>query len=156
MLSLERKIPPPVHALLCVLIAWGLDRIFPALRLELPAAWLHEAPAILLVILAVYLDLSALWAFRKQRTTINPLHPERTRSIVKTGIYRHTRNPMYLGLLVLQCAYVIHLANPLSLLAPALFIYCINRFQIQAEERLLEENFAADYVAYKQAVPRWL
>lgn len=153
---LERRIPPPVYALLGALLAWGLDQVFAAQRVSLPDSWLHELPALMLAALAVCVDLSALWAFHAHRTTINPLHPERARTVVKTGIYRHTRNPMYLGLLLLQLAYCLHLANPLSLLAPALFVYCINRFQIRAEERLLRENFGADYAAYLEAVPRWL
>ena len=92
---LELKIPPPVVALACALLAWRLSVALPAWTLPWPGRhWLAGG----LVAIGLALDLSALVAFLRARTTINPLAPARTSSIVRGGAYRFTRNPMYLGL----------------------------------------------------------
>ena len=95
-------------------------------------------------------------AFRRSRTTVNPLSPEQASSLVVHGIYRFTRNPMYLGFLLALTGWSVHLANLAAVLLLPVFVAYMNRFQIQPEERALLQNFGARFAAYTQAVRRWL
>ncbi|HEV8366930.1 MAG TPA: isoprenylcysteine carboxylmethyltransferase family protein, partial [Pyrinomonadaceae bacterium] len=75
---------------------------------------------------------------------------------VSTGVYRFTRNPMYLGLLLTLLGWAAFLSNPASLLFVPIFVLYINRFQIKPEEQVLSSLFGAEYMAYKSRVRRWL
>ncbi|SMB27567.1 conserved protein of unknown function [Sterolibacterium denitrificans] len=90
------------------------------------------------------------------RTTVNPLAPGRSNSVVRTGPYRFTRNPMYLGMALLLLAWCIHLRNPLAPLSILAFFVYIIRFQIIPEERALLAKFGDAYAAYLSDVRRWL
>lgn len=150
--ALETRIPPPVVALAVLLLMWNL------------AAWLPGPPApewrffamFALVAVGAAFDLSALWAFHQARTTINPMKPQATAALVTTGVYRLTRNPMYLGLLLFLCAAVVYLWSPWVALGPVAFVAYINRFQIGPEERVMRERFGADHAAWCTRVRRWL
>ncbi len=87
---------------------------------------------------------------------MNPIKPGAASSLVSSGVYRFTRNPMYLGLSVTLLGWAMFLSNPLALLAVPLFVLYINRFQIDPEERVLSSLFGAEYAAYKEKVRRWL
>ena len=87
---------------------------------------------------------------------MNPIKPDTASSLVSSGVYRFTRNPMYLGLSVTLLGWAMFLSNPLALLAVPLFVLYINRFQINPEERVLSSLFGAGYAAYKEKVRRWL
>ncbi len=87
---------------------------------------------------------------------MNPIKPGAASSLVSSGVYRFTRNPMYLGLSVTLLGWAMFLSNPLALLAVPLFVLYINRFQINPEERVLSSLFGAEYAAYKEKVRRWL
>ncbi len=84
------------------------------------------------------------------------LQPERTSALVTTGVYRITRNPMYVGLLLGLLAWAAGLSSPVSLAGPVAFIMAINRFQIEPEEKALLAKFGPEYETYKSAVRRWL
>jgi protein-S-isoprenylcysteine O-methyltransferase Ste14 len=94
--------------------------------------------------------------FRVARTTVNPLQPGQATSMVTSGIYRFTRNPMYLGMMLLLVAWSAWLGNALALLLAALFVLYIGRFQIAPEERMLSRLFGPDFDAYRGQVRRWL
>lgn len=152
---LEHRVPPPVVALLCALLAWGLDRAVPEARLGLP----HNLPlavGLATALLGVALDAWALWTFRGHRTTPSPLAPQRTRLVVQAGPYALSRNPMYLGLALQLLGAAIWLGNPLALVAPVLFVAWVTRWQIWPEERVLREKFGPDYERYCARVRRWL
>src|SRR5664279_3386787 len=80
-------------------------------------------------------------AFRRAKTTVNPMKPEAASSLVSSGVYRATRNPMYVGLLLVLVAWAVFLSSFLALLGPLAFIACIGRFQITPEERVLSALF---------------
>jgi len=101
-------------------------------------------------------DLSGLLAFRASRTTINPLQPQRASALVVGGVYRFTRNPMYVGMALFLLAWAVYLSAVLPFLGPLLFALYITRFQIQPEERVLKALFGAGYLAYAARVRRWL
>lgn len=132
---------------------WLLARELPQYRIPAPGA--TEA-AILLACLGAAIDLAGLAAFRKARTTINPLRPEKASSLVRSGIYRYTRNPMYLGMLVLLLAWSAYLAHPAAFAMLPLFVLYLNRFQIAPEERALARLFGAEFDDYRRRVRRWL
>lgn len=151
--SLEHRIPPPLVALLVGAAMAGLARFAPAL--PLPDSTRHVVTA-LLVLLGIGFDLAGLLAFRKARTTINPLRPRKASAMVGGGVYRITRNPMYVGLLLLLLAWAVHLSALWPFAGPPLFVLYIGRFQIAPEERALESLFGDDYRSYCARVRRWL
>ena len=101
-------------------------------------------------------DLAGLLAFRKAKTTVNPLTPNKSATVVTTGVYRLTLNPMDLGLALMLLALAVYLASPWALLGPLVFAAYITRFQIVPEERILTARFGTAYSAYCAQVRRWL
>lgn len=99
--------------------------------------------------------LAGVAAFRRAKTTVNPLTPGAS-ALVTTGIYGWTRNPMYLGMLLVLLGVGVGLGNFLSVAMAAGFIPLINQLQIRPEERFLTERFGADFDAYRSRVRRWL
>jgi protein-S-isoprenylcysteine O-methyltransferase Ste14 len=95
-------------------------------------------------------------AFRRAQTTITPLKPETASSLVSTGIYGFTRNPMYLGLLTVLIGWAVYLAAPFALFGPLFFWLYIGRFQIVPEERALSALFGDRFTQYTAKVRRWL
>jgi protein-S-isoprenylcysteine O-methyltransferase Ste14 len=112
--------------------------------------------SILIALVGVAFDIAALLAFRKASTTINPLRPEKSSALVTGGVYRLSRNPMYVGLLLFLVAWAAYLASPLALAGPVSFVLYIQRFQILPEERILAAIFGGEYDAYRARVRRWL
>ncbi len=99
---------------------------------------------------------SGMVEFRRDKTTINPIKASSASSLVTGSIYRYTRNPMYVGLLLTIVGWAAYLANPLTFLFAPLFVLYINRFQIGPEERVLTKLFGAPYVAYMGKARRWI
>jgi protein-S-isoprenylcysteine O-methyltransferase Ste14 len=150
--SLELKIPPPIVALFVALAMWSVRLLAPSSS----AAPVRVAAAVILVLVAVAFSVSGVLAFGKAKTTKNPMKPEDASSLVVAGVYKITRNPMYLGLCFLLLAWALFLWSPWALLGPLAFVAYISRFQIAPEERILATLFGAEYSAYKARVRRWL
>ena len=150
---LELKIPPPVVALLVAGIMWGVSRLTPLT--EVPAI-LRHAVAGTLVAIGIGFVMAGMLTFRFAKTTIHPQEPEKTSALVSTGVYRVTRNPMYLGLLLFLCAWAVWRSAPWGLLGPVAFALYIYRFQIVPEERVLSAKFGTDYEQYTARVRRWV
>ena len=153
MTSLELKIPPPVVALFFALCIWLASSLVAPL--ELPFV-LRVGAALTLAGVGLVISTAAIVSFRRARTTINPTEPTATSALVSDGIYRMTRNPMYLGLLLDLLGWAAFVANPLALLFVPAFVLYMNRFQIDPEERALSALFGCAYGAYQQRVRRWL
>lgn len=149
---LDTRIPPPVVALIIALLMWNASAWWTVV--EMPT-W--RIPLVLLLVaVGAAFDLSGLWAFHRTRTTVNPMKPGKTSSLVTHGVYRITRNPMYVGMALFLCAGAVMLWSPLALLGPLVFVVYISRFQIGPEERVLRERFGEAYVDYCARVRRWL
>jgi len=153
MQALELKIPPPVVTALAAAAMWGIAVLAPLV--DLPAA-LRVPAAIVLALAGAAFDLSGVVAFRRSQTTVNPMKPDKAAALVCSGVYRLTRNPMYVGLVFVLVAWAVYLSCAWALLGPVAFVLYINRFQIQPEERALSALFGSRYEDYKSGVRRWL
>lgn len=132
---------------------WGVAELWPGLRISLPFQWVW---ALLLIGTGLAIDLVSVAAFVKARTTVTPLAPEKASSLVTGGLYRFTRNPMYLGMLLILTGIAVLLASPINIAILGVFIAYITTFQIKPEEALLEAKFGEAYRKYMQSVRRWL
>jgi protein-S-isoprenylcysteine O-methyltransferase Ste14 len=150
---LELKIPPPVVALLLGTAMWWLAPLGPAT--PWPEA-MRIGLAVPLALLGLSLDFSGLVAFVRRHTTINPLSPRKSTALVTSGVYRWTRNPMYLGLACLLTAWAVWLGAWFPFAGPVLFVLYITRFQIRPEERVLSQLFGSAYTDYTRRVRRWI
>jgi len=152
-MNLRLRIPPLAVTVAAGTLAWAIARFFPALELGLLArAWL----AVGFVLLGSACSLLGVATFRLARTTVNPLQPEAATTLVVSGIYRFSRNPMYLGFLWLLLGELAWLANPIALLAAPAFVVYLNRYQIVPEEQGLHQRFGLEYALYTARVRRWL
>ena len=153
MQTLELKVPPPAVMLLFAVMMWLLAAYVPSLAMPVP--W--QVPVALLVWSAgVAIAVAALLEFLRAHTTVNPLNPEAASVMVTSGIYRFSRNPMYLGLLLALLGWAAWLSHLLALSLLPLFVLYINRFQIEPEERALSVKFGGQFREYRGAVRRWL
>jgi protein-S-isoprenylcysteine O-methyltransferase Ste14 len=150
---LEHKIPPPIVGLLVGALMWYAASL--ASPLPTPDG-LRFAAAVITGAAGLLVALAGQLAFRKAQTTINPMKPEAASSLVITGAFRYTRNPMYVGFTMVLLAWALFLASPLALAGPVIFALFITRFQILPEERALNAKFGRDFAAYQAQVRRWL
>ena len=150
---LELKIPPPLITAVSAGLMYGAATLLPVLAV--PSS-LRIGGALALAAAGASLDLAGLIAFRRAKTTANPTAPQQSSAVVSTGIYRFTRNPMYLGLLCLLLAWAVFLSSAWALLVLPAFIAYITRFQILPEERVLAARFGSAYADYCARVRRWL
>ena len=151
--KLELRIPPPLVMLLFMVTVFGFDKIMPFTLFYLP--WLTYISVISLVTLGGVIALWGVKEFKDAKTTVNPLKPESSSSLVSSGIYQYTRNPMYLGLLLILLSVVIYTQHPLGLVSALGFVAYMNRFQIEPEEKMLVKLFGDEFVDYTNQVKRW-
>lgn len=149
---LNHKIPPPVILLISGIAIWLLKNISP-----LPISYsIRAILGSLFIVFGFGLDLAGLLEFRKFQTTMNPLKPENASKIVKTGIYSKTRNPMYLGMVLVLVGWSIIAKASFGILVIPLFIKYIETFQIIPEEEILSSQFGTEYDNYRTKVARWI
>lgn len=153
MSALDHRIPPPLVGALVAAAMWGCATLGP--QLPMPPMLRHAVVGVL-VAAGLAFDLFGLLAFRASRTTINPLKPACASVLVTGGVYRITRNPMYVGMGLLLLAWAVHLSALLPFAGPVAYVLYITRFQIRPEERVLAEIFGGAYAAYAARVRRWL
>lgn len=153
MRTLELRVPPPIVALLVAAAMWGIAMVTS--RLEMSAT-LRNAIALAIAVAGVGTAFTGVLAFRNARTTINPLKPEDATSVVTSGVYRFTRNPMYLGLNLVLLAWALFLSAPWAFVGPPAFVLYITRFQIVPEERALARLFGPAFADYRAKVRRWI
>ena len=97
----------------------------------------------------------SLLQFFKSKTTIDPTAPSKASKLVTSGIYQYSRNPMYLGLLLMLLAWGLWLGNAFNVLLAASFVAYMNTFQIVPEEEVLQQLFDKEYKQYCTLVRRW-
>jgi protein-S-isoprenylcysteine O-methyltransferase Ste14 len=151
--NLELKVPPAAVVIVFAAAMWLVSLAAPAFRIDVP--FRHVVTLTLLAAGAV-ITLSGLVAFARAKTTVNPLKPAAASALVESGIYRLTRNPMYLGFFIALVGLAVFLANVLTALLLPGFVLYMNRYQIVPEEKALSGRFGAAFSAYKARVRRWL
>lgn len=151
--KLERKIPPVALFVIFVILMTVIDKVWVVFRFELP---LNLFVAVAAVGLSGVIGLAGVYEFRKAKTTVNPINVEAASTVVDSGIFAYTRNPMYLALMILLVGLGYWQQNMLCLLLSYGFVMYLNRFQIRPEEKALENNFGPEYLDYKQRVRRWI
>lgn len=150
---LELKIPPIIIMALIGVIMWFVATLVPQLVLVIPGQVILAAIA---GFTSIALILAGAIAFRVAGTTVNPMQPSNTSSLVTRGLYKISRNPMYAGFLLLLLSWALLLSNIVSFAGLPVFVWYMNRFQIIPEEQALIAKFGAEYIAYAKNVRRWL
>lgn len=151
--ALENKVPPPLVAVLIGAGMWGAARWLPGIAI-LPS--LRYALVVLMGLFAVVVAGSAIREFRRVRTTVNPIQIEKASRLVTAGVFRYTRNPMYVGIVAGLVGWAIWLAVPWVLAGPLLLAAFLHRFQILPEEQVMRAKFGAEFDEYCRRVRRWL
>jgi protein-S-isoprenylcysteine O-methyltransferase Ste14 len=152
MKALENRIPPPVVLLITLLLIKFISRYESFIPLPSEFA---ELVGIVVTLIGFLVIVSGVLSFRKARTTVNPLKPDSASHLVKNGIFRYSRNPMYLGMALILLAASIYVKSVLALLLTLGFVIFISRFQILPEERAMRRLFSKEYDQYCMEVRRW-
>jgi protein-S-isoprenylcysteine O-methyltransferase Ste14 len=149
---LELRVPPVALVILTAALMWAVARAAPRLEFRLPGRHAVDGA---LALLGVVVSLLGVFSFQRARTTVNPMKPETSSLLVVSGIYRRTRNPMYLGFLFILLGWAAFLSNALAFAPLPAFVLYMNRFQIRPEERALESRFGREFLDYQGRVRRW-
>ncbi len=153
MKSLELKIPPVALVIIVAAGMWGVSRLTPSWSFDFQGAtWLAMGIGLVGCCIAAL----GVWEFGRAGTTVDPRVPDKSEKLVVSGVYKFSRNPMYLGFLLILCAWSLKLNSPLSLLLLPFFVLYMNRFQIIPEERWMLDKFDESYEKYCTQVRRWI
>ena len=150
---IELRVPPVVVALFAALLMALVARSATGLRWPTTA---RLGGALFLCATGIAIAVAGVREFRRASTTVNPLTPAAASAMVRSGIYRHTRNPMYLGMLLVLAGWAVWLASVAALAVLPAFVLYMNRLQIEPEERALASLFGRDFEEYRRSVRRWL
>lgn len=153
MKPLELTVPPPIVMLVTALIMWLLSFFLPAFTLQ---ALGNPTLAAIIGLAGMSVSMAGIIAFKRAQTTADPRKPSSASTLVTSGVYRFTRNPMYLGIQLMLIAWALFLGNALSLLFAFAFALYIHHYQIRPEERFLQEKFGAVFTTYKAKVRAWI
>ena len=153
MQALELKVLPVAVIVVFGIAMWAASTVLVGASFFLPGAAII---AFISALIGAVIALSGVASFRQHDTTVNPTRPETTTLIVTAGIYRFTRNPMYLGLAFVLAGWAVYLANIAAMALVPVFALYMTRFQIKPEERALMAKFGADFADYMATVRRWL
>lgn len=145
------KIPPPLVVLILV-----ISTFFSSKKIDLIQIPFQSIISIFILSIGILILLNPVLKFKKSKTTINPIKFKKVNKLVTSGIYKYSRNPMYLGLLIIVISSSIFYLNIYSILTPLFFYLWINRFQIKREEVFLTKKFGEDYLSYKKKTRRWI
>ena len=148
---MNNKIPPPIVTLVSGLAIYFSKNIFPNHH-----GLILDVFSILLLICGIIIIRTAFLSFKKHQTTINPLNLTKTSSLVNTGIFKYTRNPMYLGMVFILLSIALKFNLYGGLIVLFFFFSFITKFQIIPEEKAMENLFGEKYKKYKTTTRRWL
>tara|TARA_B100000131_G_C17605660_1_gene405433 strand:+ start:40 stop:486 length:447 start_codon:yes stop_codon:yes gene_type:complete len=148
---MNNKIPPPIVTFICGIVIYFSKSFFNEFF-----SYSNDAISLFLLILGLVVFISAVKSFRKQKTTVNPLEPRQASSLVTSGIFKLSRNPMYLGMLIILLA-VSFKFNLIGGMLISLFFYIfITKFQILPEEAAMNELFGNEFIVYSKKTRRWI
>ena len=147
-MNLDTKIPPPIVTLLIL----AFIKLFEFKDYELNTEWFSIA----IFSMGIFFIFSAVIQFIIRKTTVNPTKPYKTTSLVVTGTFKFTRNPMYLGMLLIIISYALYESSVISIILIPFYIFYINKFQIEPEEIVMRKKFGKEYEEYCKKVDRWI
>ena len=145
------KINPPMVAFLLMIKAIILHTLIPQPHLISKP---YSYSGILLILAGLSLGAWALILFEKKKTTHKP--HEKPSALVTQGIFKMSRNPIYLGMFLILLGCAILLGTLTSFLAPIIFIFAISKYFVEKEEIILEKTFGIHYKRYKKSTRRWI
>ncbi|MDG2473873.1 MAG: isoprenylcysteine carboxylmethyltransferase family protein [Paracoccaceae bacterium] len=148
---MKTKIPPPIIALICIVINYSSTHLINPIKF--PNIEIFGG---LILLLGVVTAMLATLLFKKDKTTVNPMNLEETTTLVTTGIFSITRNPMYLGLFCVISSTILFFGSWFGIIILMFFVWYINKFQIIPEEEAMEKLFGNKYNEYRQKVRRWI
>ncbi len=150
---LNLKIPPIIVWILTALLMWASSLVLPQSNWNL---LIRLMLCIFFVVFGGVITLIGVLQFHKTKTTLNPTSPNHTKKLVCDGIYKYTRNPMYLGFTFMLIGGACFLGKIILLFWVGIFIFYITQFQIKPEEKILQKKFEKDFEKYKKSVRRWI
>tara|TARA_B100001287_G_C22343175_1_gene371680 strand:- start:74 stop:517 length:444 start_codon:yes stop_codon:yes gene_type:complete len=145
------KIPPPIIALLLVVSNFFFSKKIDSIHLPN-----QTLVSILMFFIGIFILIIPVSKFIKSKTTIDPIKFKKVKNLVTSGIYKYSRNPMYLGLLIVIISTSIFYLNVFSITTPFIFYFWMNKFQIEREEIFLAEKFGQKYITYKSKTRKWI
>jgi len=145
------KIPPPILVLILV-----ISNYFSSKKIDLILLPNQDLISFIIFLIGVLILINPIFKFIKSKTTIDPIKFKKVNKLITSGIYKYSRNPMYLGLLLIVISTSIFYLNIFSIITPILFYFWINRFQIKREEIFLKEKFGKEYLLYMTKTRRWI
>ena len=145
------KIPPPLLVMILV-----ISNYFSSKKIDLIHLPNQKLISIIILLIGMLILINPIFGFIKSKTTINPIKFKKVSKLITSGIYKYSRNPMYLGLLMIVISTSIFYMNIFSILTPFFFYCWINKFQIKREEIFLTEKFGKEYILYKTKTRRWI
>ena len=145
------KIPPPLLVLILVIANYFLSKKIDLIHLPN-----QDLISILILLIGILILINPIFKFIKSKTTIDPIKFKKVSKLITTGIYKYSRNPMYLGMSLVLAGISI-MVNPIGGLAlVSVFILYINQFQIEPEEKAMTKLFKNEFSEYKKYVRRWI
>ncbi len=151
--NLELKVPPVAQVIVTAAAMYSVSKMTPSLKFSF-----NNSTKLAVGLGAIGLGSAILGVtqFKKAQTTPNPRALEKVSSLVTRGIYRYSRNPMYVGLVFILLGWALYLSHLLAFVWLPIFILYMTRFQIQPEERAMKQKFGTAYQAYLTRVRRWI
>lgn len=151
--ALENKIPPVLLVIICGAVTYLVSQAFPRIGVSQSVGmWL----GLLFTAAGLLIASAGALEFRRRKTTIDPMHPGKASALVDSGVYKFSRNPMYVGVAAFLVAFAFFMQSLFLLLSVPLFIVVMNKLQIEPEEVALLSIFGEEYEQYKSRVRRWL
>ena len=150
---MKQRVPPAIVLLVHFGVAFLLNKYLRFADFSITG---QETVAMLFGISGCALVIYSMYTLYRARTTIDPIFPNKATSLITTGPFNISRNPIYLALLLILLAWIIRLGNVVAVLLSVTFVWHLTRFQIKAEEEALEEKFGTAYQEYKLKVRRWI
>lgn len=150
---LEKRLPPLILVLIIGAAMWVIST--PTSPVPKDDA-VQNAVAVMIFLVGILFPVAGVVAFRRAKTTVDPRTPEASSALVCSGIYRFSRNPMYVGFAFWLLAWAVFLGTGWGLLGVVVFVMYMNHFQIAPEERALRALFGDEFRAYERRVRRWL
>lgn len=152
MSKLSLKIPPLVQGVIAILLIWLFDYYMPIYSVDII---FQGVVALIMICMGGLIGVFGVIEFIKMRTTVDPRYPKKASRLVVSGMYKYSRNPMYLGILLVLLGTSVYLGSISSFIVTFAFVMYINKYQISPEEQSLTQKFGENYKQYLQQVGRW-